>query len=207
MSHGDYPYPADEFDSAAARVAPQGVHRAPRPWRSRWGAFVAVVILFPLLAYGLVTWLSDWDGLGGSTGAVATGTTGTDDPAAGEDPVATDPATDPAATPTSTPTPTPTEPPAPTADLSRPVEVFNATQTSGLAADAAARVEEAGFTSVTPGNWQGQDPPASVVYYATPADSATAQAVATALGIGTVQESAEEAGDHIVVVLASDYSA
>lgn len=211
MSHGDYPHPADEFDSAVARVAPQGVHRAPRSRRGRWGAFVVVLVVFPLLAYGVVTWLSDWDGLGtGAPGTTDTSSTagdeadpedGADEPVEGEDDVA-----DPTATAEPT-TPATTPPPAPTADLTREVEVFNSTNTSGLAASAAERVEEAGFTSVTPGNWQGEDPDASVVYYPVAADIATAQAVAAALGIGSVQESAEEAGERIVVVLASDYSA
>ena len=210
MSHGDYPYPADEFDSAAARVSPQGVHRAPRSWRSRWGAFVLVVVLFPLLAYGVVTWLSDWDGLGSGAPSIdgsSTAADGTDTAAGDEEPVEGDgEEADPAA-PAEPTTPETTAPPAPTADLSRPVEVFNSTGRSGLAASAAERVEEAGFTSVTPGNWQGEDPDASVVYYPAAADVATAEAVAAALGITAVQESATDAVERIVVVLASDYSA
>ena len=69
------------------------------------------------------------------------------------------------------------------------------------------RVDEAGFTAVSAGNWTGGDPDASVVYYATAADIATAQLVADMLGIGTVQESAEQAPTGVVVVLATDYEA
>ena len=210
MSHGDYSHPPDEFDSAAAGVAPQGVHRAPRSRRSRWGAFVLILVLFPLLAFGLVTWLSDWDGLG-SDGQSPTDGSGapvaepTEPGTEGETPAEGAEEPDPAVTAEPTVTATPT-PPAPTADLSRAVEVFNSTNTSGLAASAAERVEEAGFTSVTPGNWRGEDPDASVVYYPAAADVATAQAVAAALGITSVLESATEAGERIVVVLASDYT-
>ena len=50
------------------------------------------------------------------------------------------------------------------------------------------------------------DPDASIVYYATPEDVATAQAVAAALGLTAVQESAADAGEGIVVVLAGDYT-
>ena len=71
---------------------------------------------------------------------------------------------------------------------------------------AAERIEEAGFTDVSSGNWSGVDPDASIVYYATAQDVATAQAVAAALGLTAVQESAADAGEGIVVVLAGDYT-
>lgn len=206
MKAGDYPYPADEFDAADARGGPRGVHRAPRSRRSRILPFVVVIVLFPLLAYGLVTWLSDWEGLPTSAAPESTaeeqpeGEGGATDPAT--EPPATDPATDPAteAPPTAEP-----EPPAPVADFAAPVVVYNSTSRSGLAGGAAERVEDAGFTSVTADDWPGDDPEASVVFYATPADVATAQLVASTLGIGPVQESAEQAPEGVVVVLADDY--
>ena len=205
MTSGDYPYPPDEFDSAGTRI-PEGAHRKTRSLRSRVAPLVIVMILFPLLAYGLVTWLSDEQGrAGGALVAEESGTV--------EEPP-TDPATDPAAEPT-TPAPappaeeppveTPTAEPAPVIDLDRAVEVYNSTGTSGLAARGAAAVEDAGFTAVTAGNWSGRDPSASVVYYPAAADLATAQAVAAALGIDAVQESADVAREGIVVVLAADY--
>ena len=168
-----------------------------------------VLVLFPLLAYGLVTWLSDWEGLGSGGQSSADDSGAIDEPTdpgtEGEAPVEGDAEPDPA-TPVEPTVPVTPTPPAPTADLSRDVAVFNSTNTSGLAGSAAERVEEAGFTSVSPGNWDGEDPEASVVYYPAAADVATAQAVATALGISAVVESAAEAGERIVVVLASDYT-
>ncbi|MCU1432558.1 MAG: hypothetical protein JWP95_1663 [Actinotalea sp.] len=200
MSPGDYSYPPDEFDSAAARVGPQGVHRAPRSRWSRWGPFVVVLVLFPVLAYGLVTWLASWDGLGGALPAAlddAPETRVSESPTAQE--------TVPAETPVEeVPPPTETTPP-PVADLSRSVEVYNATNTSGLAGSAADRVEEAGFTTVSADDWEGEDTSGSVVYYPAAADVATAQAVADALGITVLTESADIAGDAVVVVLADDY--
>jgi hypothetical protein len=203
VSSGDYPYPADEFDSAAARVGPQGAHRSPRSRWQRLGPFLLVLVLFPLLAFGAVTWLSNWDGL---PGVIAPPVSEDDEtmPAATDPAVATEP-TETATTPP--PVETPTEPPAPVADLARVVEVFNSTNRSGLAASAAERVKEAGFTSVTAENWTGEDPAASVVYYPAAADVATAQAVAAALGITAVEESAADADEGITVVLAADYSA
>ncbi len=208
MKAGDYPYPADEFDAADARGGPRGVHRAPRSRRSRILPFVVVLVVFPLLAYGLVTWLSDWEGLptnGASTGAQEPADGSGE--ATGEEGEPTDPATDPATDPGTDPgTEQPVEPVAPPADLAAPVTVYNSTSRSGLAGGAADRIEEAGFTSVAADDWTGEDPDASVVFYATAADVTTAQLVATTLGIGTVQESAEQAPQGVVVVLAGDYT-
>ena len=53
----------------------------------------------------------------------------------------------------------------------------------------------------------GRDPAGSVIYYGTADDLTTAQAVAAALGIDMVQESADIAADGIVVVLGADYDA
>ncbi|MBC7291569.1 MAG: LytR C-terminal domain-containing protein [Actinotalea sp.] len=200
---GHYAYPPDEFDAAAQEERPRGVHRAPRSWWSRWGALVAVVVIFPLLAFGAVTWLSSWQG------------TQDDEPIAGapldDEPEATEPAepTEPEGTDeepveeTPTEEPTPEEPALPEPDLTASVIVLNATNTSGLASGGAARLQEAGFTTVTSGNWQGQDPPASVVYYADAADEGTAAEVATALGITAVEQSDDV--DRVTAVLWTDY--
>jgi cytoskeletal protein RodZ len=201
VSSGDYPYPPDEFDAPGAAVAPDGAHRAPRSRWQRIASFVLVLILFPLLAYGVVTWLSDRQ-----SGPGASAVTMTDD--SGEGSQTTSPTTSPtesAAPSEPAATTEPTTPPAPQADLARQVDVFNSTSTSGLAAKAAKAVQAAGFTKVTAKNWTGKDPAKSVVYYPAPADIATAQAVADALGISTVTESASAAVDRVVVVLASDY--
>ena len=203
MRSPDDAYPADEFDAAEARGGPRGVHRAPRSTRRRLLPFLVVLILFPLLAFGLVTWLSGWNGLPGSAGPTASGdaTQATDEPVVEGSETATEP---PATQETPTPTVEP-EPPAPEPNLDTGVEVFNSTSRSGLASGAAELIQEAGFTAVTAGNWAGGDPETSVVYYATPDDVATAQLVAQTLGIATVEESAEQAPTGVVVVLATDY--
>ncbi|WP_225755147.1 LytR C-terminal domain-containing protein [Actinotalea sp. Marseille-Q4924] len=203
---GHHAYPPDEFDAAAQEERPRGVHRAPRTWWSRWGALVAVLVVFPLLAFGVVTWLSGWDGLQQDGTAV-------DQPQAEvpTDAGATEPdaeATDGAGQPVEespTAEPTPEAPAAPEPDLTAPVAVLNATGTSGLAAEAAGVLEDAGFTSLTTGNWPQQDPPASVVLYADPADEGTAGEVAAALGITGVQLS--EAVEDVTAVLWTDYVA
>ena len=201
MKPGSYPYPPDEFDAAARAGGPRGAHRAPRSRWSRWWPFVVVLVVFPALAYTAVTVLSDRGGLslggdGGTTQEEQPAETPTDDAAVGQTPPAT---------PTETASPEP--PPPPALDQARPVDVYNATDRSGLAGNASDRLEAAGFTDVSALNWDGDDPAASVVYYATADDITTAQLVAQTLGIAQLVESATEAPEGIVVVLATDYQA
>lgn len=201
MKPGSYPYPSDEFDAAARAGGPRGVHRAPRSRWSRWWPFLLVLVVFPALAYGSVLLVEEWDNLFGSD-------SGQEGPTALEDVPSDEPTQEEAE---ETPEPTPTEeetpepPPAPPLDQARHVDVYNATNRSGLAGNAAGRLEGAGFSSVSALNWRGADPAASVVYYPTADDVTTAQAVAAALGITQVVESLADAPDSIVVVLWSDY--
>ena len=172
------------------------MHRAQRSWWSRWWPFVVVLVVFPALAYGAITFLSDWDGLPGADNGAQEAP---DDTAEPEDEVTE--SAEPEVTPEATPEPPPPPPPA----LDRAVEVFNATTTSGLASNARGRLEGVGFTAVTTGNWSGTDPPISTVYYTTAADLGTAQLIASTLGITTILESAESAPEAVVVVLVGDY--
>ena len=196
MSQARYPYPRDEFDVAETSGGPRGAHRAPRTLWARWWPFVVTIVVFPLLAYGLVTNLSDWTSGRSPLDAIL-------DPSASE----------PASAPEETGAPTTEEPaveptpeaPAPVVDLARPVQVLNATSTAGLAAGAAEAVGAAGFTDVTADNYPDAAG-ASAVFYPTEADVATAQAVAAALGITQVTLAPDRAPDGIVAVLASDYA-
>lgn len=205
MRSGTYPHPTDEFDAVARAGGPRGVHRTPRTRWSRWWPFLVVLVVFPALAFGIVTALSQWDGLGGWQDSLAGDSAETEDESTDDTGGSTDsPTTAAPETPEVTPTPTPEPPPA---DLTRPVEVLNATNTSGLARNGGDRLETAGFTAVDVGDWSGTDPAASVVYYGTPGDVTTAQQAAATLGIVTVTESLELAPAGIVVVLADDYQA
>ncbi|WEV46013.1 LytR C-terminal domain-containing protein [Bifidobacterium sp. ESL0690] len=68
------------------------------------------------------------------------------------------------------------------------VQVINATQTSGYAAQKKAVLDQAGYTQVTAGNASGTLPSSTVVWYQNDADKATAQDVANTLGIQAVQQ-------------------
>ena len=124
MSKASYPYPPDEFDAADDHDGPRGVHRSPRTTWSKLWPFLVVLVVFPALAYGVVTWIANSDtGLGGAISGL--GATGTSDASTDG---ATEAATD-AATPTDAPT---TEAPA-------------APTTEAPAAPPAARSEEHTF--------------------------------------------------------------
>lgn len=68
------------------------------------------------------------------------------------------------------------------------VRVVNATGVSGYAAQQAGVLSGAGYTNVEAANPTGTLPSASVVWYQNDADKATAQDVATTLGIADVQQ-------------------
>ena len=179
-----YEYPEDEFDSPADDGPdPIGVHREPVPaWRS-WLPLLAVLIIVPLLAWGAVSLL-------GSRSASPTETTTT------------------AAAASATPTATASATLAGDADMTTGVTVHNGTSTSGLGTRTGEKLTNAGFTAVTvsQGMYSLAEPTTTTVYYASPDDQSTAQAVAQALGVTEVVESATEAQSNpIVVVLRDDY--
>lgn len=198
----DYPYPPDEFDAAASSGGPRGVHRTPRSAWSRWWPFLVVVVLFPALAFGAVTWISNGGGLplGSGTAAESSDAAGTPSQSA----TSTTPSE--TATESASQTPTPTETPTPEPDLATAVQVENATNTSGLAGGARDTLEAGGFTDVSVGNWGGPSVGTTVVFYPAPADLGTANQVAALLGIDRVVEDATQAGDGVVVVLESDFT-
>jgi hypothetical protein len=205
VSKGNYRYPEDEFDAAADRDGPRGVHRLPRStWRKVW-PFLAVLVVVPAIAYGLVTWAADSGGKllsdfgqGQSTDAVTPAPTG----AASS---STTPAPSGAATTPAPPAVTSAPPTEPAPNLAMPVSVINAARITGLAATEAKKLTTGGFTRVAAVNGSGTGVTMTTVYYATAADKATADAVAKLLGITTVTMSATHAPSGIAVVLTSDY--
>lgn len=197
MNKAEYPYPTDEFDTVEPDSGPRGVHRVPRSRWSRAWPFVLVILVFPALAYGAVTY---WTGSGGGSEAAS--------PATEAATSAESPAQTPAETPVETPAATPSEPaatPAPAPDLDTPVIVYNATSTSGLAAAAVGTLEDAGWTDATPADFTGASLTASTVLYGAPELESSARAAAEALGIATVELAETDAVDGIEIVLESDF--
>ena len=177
------------------------MHRTPRSAWSRWWPFLVVVVLFPALAFGMVTWVSNGGGLPWS-GAAAGPSTSSTSPSG----TTTESSPSESASESPTQTPSPTETPTPEPDLATAVQVENATKTSGLAGGARDTLKAAGFTDVSIGNWTGPSVGTTVVFYPAAADLGTAAKVAELLGIDRVVEDATQAADGVVVVLEADFT-
>lgn len=188
----EYDYPEDEFDRLARERTVLGAHREVKSKRPWWIAIVAIIVIVPLLAWIFVR-----------AGAV-------------------DSVTDKVVTPSVTPTETPSETPTPepsdqkstdadddkdTVDTTVEVRVLNGSGISGLAASKEEILNGEGFANTIADNYGGGSTPSqSTVYYAKEDDAATAEKVASTLGISEIVLAPESVsgGEGIVVVLRSD---
>lgn len=215
-------YPRDEFDQVPESGARQGVHRERLIAPESDGLALKIVAGLLVLAVGLAAYfIFPRLGIGRASEVVAE--TSTTAPAPAPAPTARDAASEiPSETPTPKPAPaegpTTSEPrgessgppseeptqaesgPAATVDREQPVAVLNATTVSGLASTAAGRLQAGGWNVTQIGNWPGQQLQGSIVLYGGEEQRLTAEALAGALGIPTVQGNPEFAGDITVVV-------
>lgn len=214
MSSERYDYPEDEFDVAGRERGPRGSHRRPRPlWRTLL-PFLVVIVAAPLLAWGAVSLLSGGD----------------DDPAPAAQPTASAPAaetTAPEGEPTAEPPAgEPTEPTEPAAeptdeettaeeetteaadvDYTVTISVLNGAGVSGLAGSAVEQLAGAGFANGVADNYGAAAPESTTLYYNNAGLEATARAVAEALGIASVVESASATTTvDIAIVLRGDFA-
>lgn len=211
MAQDDYDYPEDEFDVLGRDRTPQAVHRAPRPWWRVWGPLIAVVVIAPLVAYGLVE-LATRDGADpaptSSSSASQEASEGetTEPPAEGEgDGEATEPPAEGEGEGEPTEEPTTEEPPPPPPlDQGVEVRVLNGAAISGLAGRVGDQVGGAGWTTVVPGNYTSPQPEISTIFYNNADLLDEAQAIGELLGIGNVVELADVPA--ITVVLRPDFS-
>lgn len=193
-----------------------GAHRARRnPIAATATAAAAAVALTALLLWGLsTTFFGDGDtaqagGAGVEDGATAQVTGALEIPSG-------DPSPSPSVPPTSSappPSPTTTAPPPPVVDQASTIAVLNGGKNvRGVASGAVAQLVAAGWTGIDPA-LTGNTPdfpnvPATAVYYSDPAQVATAQALAAALGTGTAQVGDFAANGwttQLVVVLGADF--
>lgn len=82
------------------------------------------------------------------------------------------------------------------------VRVINGTRTSGYAASKKTKLAAAGYTNVVAANPSGNLPSSTVVWYQSESDKATAEDIASTLGISNVQQ-ASGISTAVVVVLMS----
>lgn len=202
----EYDYPEDEFDRLARERKVLGAHREVESKRGWWLAVLAIIVIVPLLAWIFVR-----------AGAV-------------------DSVTKQVVAPSETATTQPSETPKPepsekesnadesedvtesgededtttgdeVVDTSVEVRVLNGSRVNGLAAIKEETLKSAGFTNTLADNYGGGSTPSrSTVFYANTTDAATAEKVASTLGITEVILSPQSVSGEqgIVVVLRSD---
>jgi hypothetical protein len=185
-------YPRDEFDKVPENSSRHGVHRT--------SIAPAGKNLLPLMAFGVLALLVGLVAFfvlpkagvapAAKQNPAAVATTGS---AAASSPAPASASPSASATPTATAAPTTAAPTVPAAvvDKSVPVQVFNASGISGLAAKYSSIISGAGWGVNQTANWNGAPQPSSVVFYNGPAQKANADSLATLLGIPRVVDTAE----------------
>lgn len=207
-------YPKDDFDEVP-QDSPVGVHRRTR---SRWAPvlpFLIILIVVPLLAWGVATLIQRnvpkeelLEVVGQSEVTQSDGVT-IDEEVVEEVVVP----------PSEVPTAAPDDPNEAAHDNSSgpdspetggnvnhatPVAVLNGTGVAGYAGEIAAQVMNAGFTDVRADNANSWPTDQNTVFYANADQQATAQSLAASLGIANVAEGGfTEAPGQIVVFLAN----
>ncbi|QWS33592.1 LytR C-terminal domain-containing protein [Curtobacterium aetherium] len=84
--------------------------------------------------------------------------------------------------------------------------VLNGTSTSGLAANASAKLAGAGWTVTSTGDAGTTGSTQTIVYYQQASQAALAQGIAQSLGVTAVQQSSAFPNADVSVVLGADYS-
>lgn len=195
-------YPEDEFDRAGADM-PIGVHRKPV---SRWRSvlpFILVLLLVPAAAWGATSVITrdrtpaaddSQSGAPQQSGSASVSASASSSPSKSRSASASPTTT------TASPSPSPTTTTAAPVDYNVKISVLNGTTTAGLAAQRAAQLKTAGFNGVSAGNAQSWATQVSTVYYRDPSLIASAQKVASTLGIASVRQSSAATGTSDVVV-------
>ncbi len=205
----------DVFDDPPE--GPVGVHRGSRSWVVR---IAPVVIAFLVAALvGLVVWgtvsgqasrLMSLAGGSSSSSVASTAASSSSSSAAASSSSASSSATASASSADASSSSATDESSSPSSssssasqavNKSTSVRVVNATSVTGYAARKAAVLTEAGYTSVVAANPSGSTPSQTVVWYQNETDEATAQDVASRLGISSVKQMSGLSAPIVVVLL------
>lgn len=199
-------YPEDEFDVAGRERGPEGVHREPRSLLRALAPFLAVIVIMPLLAWGVVSLMSD-DGDQQADDPPATQvepTTEPEDEATETEDTTEEPATE--DTEEATEEDTEEEGLGGDVVLTTSVSVLNGAGVSGIAGEQATVLEEEGFTSVGAADYGASAPDVTTIYYRNADLAPTAEAIGELLGIDNVVELASATQNvEIAVVLRPDF--
>lgn len=202
----------DVFDDPPE--GPVGVHRGSRSWVVR---IAPVVIAFLVAALvGLVVWgtvsgqasrLMSLAGGSSSSSVASTAASSSSSSAAASSSSASSSATASASSADASSSSATDESSSSSSSASQAVNkstsvrVVNATSVTGYAARKAAVLTEAGYTSVVAANPSGSTPSQTVVWYQNETDEATAQDVASRLGISSVKQMSGLSAPIVVVLL------
>lgn len=199
-------YPEDEFDVAGRDRGPDGVHREPRSLLRALAPFLIVIVVAPLLAWGLVSLLSGGDGEQQAQDPPTEEVTETTPPA--QEPTEEDETTEESTTEEST-TEESTEDEGLGEDvvLTTSISVLNGAGVAGIAAEQAAVLDDAGFTSVGAADYTAGAPDVTTLYYRNADLAPTAEAIGELLGIDNLVELAGATQNvEVAIVLRSDFT-
>lgn len=194
-------YEEDEFDRLASERSNKGAHRRVQrlhPWLI---ALIAVIVLAPLLGWGIGTIVTAQDAPAASSDTSSDVSSQDSSPSANPSPESESTSTP---SQTAAPVETSTAPvePAPAPQLKRDAKVLilNGSGVRGAAADVQSQVKGDGFTAVSIGNYSKAKPVVTTVYYRSDDFSDSAEKIAEHSGGSTaLDESA--VGDYDVVVV------
>ncbi|MCI1643936.1 MAG: LytR C-terminal domain-containing protein [Bifidobacterium crudilactis] len=212
-------YTPDDFDNPPA--GPVGVHRGSRSLAIRLIPYVAVLVvaaLMGLLAWGLFSgsinnlklpWSSADSSQSSSAAASSTASSSSvesSSSSAGSSSSASDDASssassEPSDSDSASASASESSSAAQSVNKATSIRVINGTGTSGYAARKKTVLTQAGYSNVVAGNPSGTLPSSSVVWYQNETDKATAENVASSLGISAVSQASSISAPVVVVLM------
>lgn len=212
-------YTPDDFDNPPA--GPVGVHRGSRSLAIRLIPYVAVLVvaaLMGLLAWGLFSgsinnlklpWSSADSSQSSSTAASSTASSNAaesssssaESSSSASDDASSSASSEPSDSESVSASASESSSAAQSVNKATSIRVINGTGTSGYAARKKTVLTQAGYSNVVAGNPSGTLPSSSVVWYQNETDKATAENVASSLGISAVSQASSISAPVVVVLM------
>ncbi|MGO3358285.1 MAG: LytR C-terminal domain-containing protein [Bifidobacterium crudilactis] len=212
-------YTPDDFDNPPA--GPVGVHRGSRSLAIRLIPYVAVLVvaaLMGLLAWGLFSgsinnlklpWSSADSSQSSSTAASSaasssaaeSSSSSAESSSSASDDASSSASSEPSDSESASASASESSSAAQSVNKATSIRVINGTGTSGYAARKKTVLTQAGYSNVVAGNPSGTLPSSSVVWYQNETDKATAENVASSLGISAVSQASSISAPVVVVLM------
>lgn len=212
-------YTPDDFDNPPA--GPVGVHRGSRSLAIRLIPYVVVLVvaaLMGLLAWGLFSgsinnlklpWSSADSSQSSSTAASSTASSNAaesssssaESSSSASDDASSSASSEPSDSESASASASESSSAAQSVNKATSIRVINGTGTSGYAARKKTVLTQAGYSNVVAGNPSGTLPSSSVVWYQNETDKATAENVASSLGISAVSQASSISAPVVVVLM------